>query len=94
MRGVPGVSTRSFAFVSARLLPWVLLIGMLISGCGGAECEQLRQLTGPDGRPIYELTCIHECGMVLTMGWQLPAPSCEWQHSVCVARCADGPTSR
>jgi len=62
-----------------------LVLAMLI-GCGGVECEQLALVQTPNLH--YEITCIHECGMVLSVGYWYPGPTCEWERRECEKFCA------
>jgi len=84
----PNPSTVTGATLISRLLPSILAVALLIvgiTGCGGTECEQVVSVPGG-----FEMTCIHECGMVLQVGASIPGPSCEWERRVCQDRCAIG----
>lgn len=62
---------------------WIMIA--LLVGCGSVECEQVAVIPGG-----FEMTCVHECGMVLQMGDWMPGPTCEWERGVCQERCALG----
>lgn len=63
----------------------------LLIGCGGVECEQIAVThvgEDPNRGFYFQLTCIHECGVMMELAYWIPGPSCEWERTACREYCA------